>query len=69
MNNSILSFKENISNIEDLKSFYIEKLTLKNFRNHKNLNLNLKNSSILIYGGNGCGKTNVLEATLLWILR
>ena len=65
MNNSILSFKENISNIEDLKSFYIEKLTLKNFRNHKNLNLNLKNSSILIYGGNGCGKTNVLEAISL----
>ena len=65
MNNSILSFKENIFNIKDLKSFYIEKLTLKNFRNHKNLNLNLKNSSILIYGGNGCGKTNVLEAISL----
>ena len=65
MNNSILSFKKTISKIEDLKSFYIEKLTLKNFRNHKNLNLNLKNSSILIYGGNGCGKTNVLEAISL----
>ena len=52
MNNSILSFKENISNIEDLKSFYIEKLTLKNFRNHKNLNLHLKNSSILILSSN-----------------
>ena len=65
MNNSILSFKKTISNIEDLKSFYIQKLTLKNFRNHKNLNLNLKNSSILIYGGNGCGKTNVLEAISL----
>ena len=65
MNNSILSFKKTISNIEDLKSFYIEKLTLKNFRNHKNLNLNLKNSSILIYGGNGCGKTNILEAISL----
>ena len=65
MNNSILSFKENIFNIKDLKSFYIEKLTLKNFRNHKNLNLNLKNSPILIYGENGCGKTNVLEAISL----
>ncbi len=65
MNNSILSLKENIFNIKDLKSFYIEKLTLRNFRNHKNLNLNLKNSSILIYGGNGCGKTNVLEAISL----
>ena len=42
MNNNILSFKENISNKEDNKSFYIERLTLKNFRNHKNLNFNLK---------------------------
>ncbi len=65
MNNNILSFKENISNTEDNKSFYIERLTLNNFRNHKNLNFNLKNSSILIYGENGCGKTNVLEAISL----
>ena len=65
MNNNILRFKENISNIEDNKSFYIENLSLKNFRNHKNLNLNLNNSPILIYGGNGCGKTNVLEAISL----
>ena len=65
MNNNILRFKENISDIEDNKSFYIEKLSLKNFRNHKNLNLNLNNSSILIYGGNGCGKTNILEAISL----
>ena len=65
MNNNILSFKENISNMKDSKSFFIEKLILKNFRNHKNLKLNLKNSSILLYGGNGCGKTNVLEAISL----
>ena len=65
MNNNILSFKENISNMKDSKSFFIEKLILKNFRNHKNLKLNLKNSSILIYGGNGCGKTNILEAISL----
>ena len=57
MNNNILSFKENISKIKDAKSFYIKKISLKNFRNHKSLNLNLKNSSILIYGGNGSGKT------------
>ena len=65
MNNNILSFKENISKIKDAKSFYIKKISLKNFRNHKSLNLNLKNSSILIYGGNGSGKTNILEAISL----
>ena len=65
MNNNILSFKENFTNTKDSKSFYIKKISLKNFRNHKNLNLNLKNSSILIYGGNGSGKTNILEAISL----
>ena len=65
MNNNILSFKENISNIKNEKNFYIKKVSLKNFRNHINLNLNLKNSSILIYGENGSGKTNILEAISL----
>ena len=65
MNNNILSLKKSSINIESQKSFYIEKLSLKNFRNHENLNLNLENTSILIYGGNGCGKTNILEAISL----
>ena len=65
MNNNISSLGENVSNIEDNKNFYIKKLSLKNFRNHLNLDLNLKNSPVLIYGGNGCGKTNVLEAISL----
>ena len=65
MNNNILSFLENFSNIKDAKSFYIKKVSLKNFRNHTNLNLNLKNFSILIYGDNGSGKTNILEAISL----
>ena len=65
MNNNILSFKEKSFNIKDCKSFYIKKISLKNFRNHKNLNLILNNSSILIYGGNGSGKTNILEAISL----
>ena len=65
MNNNILNFKKNIYNKKDYKNFYIQKLTLKNFRNHGFLNLNLKNSSILIYGENGCGKTNILEAISL----
>ena len=65
MNNNILSFKDNIPDIKDAKTFYIKKVSLRNFRNHRNLNLNLKNSSILIYGGNGSGKTNILEAISL----
>ncbi len=65
MNNNILSFKDNIPDIKDAKTFYIKKVSLRNFRNHRNLNLNLKNSSILIYGGNGIGKTNILEAISL----
>ena len=56
MNNNILNFKKNIYYKKDYKNFYIQKLTLKNFRNHRVLNLNLQNSSILIYGENGCGK-------------
>ena len=65
MSNNILSFSENILNIKDAKNFYIKKVSLKNFRNHRSLNLNLKNSSVLIYGGNGSGKTNILEAISL----
>ena len=65
MNNNILNFKKNIYNKKENKNFFIQKLTLKNFRNHGILNLNLKNSSILIYGENGCGKTNILEAISL----
>ena len=65
MNNNILNFKKNIFNKKEYKNFYIQRLTLKNFRNHGILNLNLKNSSILIYGENGCGKTNILEAISL----
>ena len=43
MNNNILSLRENVFNIKDNKSFYFKKVSLKNFRNHRNLNLNLKN--------------------------
>ena len=54
------SDKKKISN-----NFYLKKLNLKKFRNHFNLNLVIPNSSILIYGENGCGKTNILEAISL----
>ncbi|MFL2830832.1 MAG: DNA replication/repair protein RecF [Candidatus Puniceispirillales bacterium] len=65
MNNNILNFKNDISSNENSNTFYIDKLNLKNFRNHIDLNLKIGNSSLLIYGGNGCGKTNILEAVSL----
>lgn len=40
----------------------IKKLYLKNFRNHEDLLLNFTNDVTFIYGDNGLGKTNVLEA-------
>ncbi len=40
----------------------ITKLKLVNFRNHSNFKLNAEGKSFIIYGANGSGKTNVLEA-------
>lgn len=40
----------------------LTKVSLLNFRNHQNLNLDLDASVVLISGANGQGKTNVLEA-------
>lgn len=40
----------------------IKKLYLKNFRNHEDLLINFKENITLIYGDNGLGKTNILEA-------
>lgn len=40
----------------------INKVTLKNYRNHKKLELDFGSNSILLLGPNGSGKTNVLEA-------
>ena len=65
MKNNILSIKKNINNNRYFNSFYLETLNLKNFRNHVNLSMKIPESSILIYGENGCGKTNILEAISL----
>ncbi|MDC1357039.1 DNA replication/repair protein RecF [Pseudomonadota bacterium] len=65
MNNNILSVKEIINNKEYPNYFYLETLNLKNFRNHASLSMKIPESSILIYGENGCGKTNILEAISL----
>lgn len=43
----------------------INKLVLKNFRNHNQLNWNLTKDPIVIIGKNGAGKTNILEAVSL----
>lgn len=40
----------------------IKKLYLKNFRNHENLLLSFDENITFIYGDNGLGKTNILEA-------
>ena len=40
----------------------IQKLQLKNFRNHVNLNIDFNTKTTLIVGNNGIGKTNILEA-------
>ena len=44
----------------------IEKVTLTNFRSHKNTNLLTPESNIVLFGENGSGKTNILEAISLF---
>ena len=44
---------------------YIEKIKLQNFRNYKELELNLNKNINIIYGDNAQGKTNILEAIFL----
>ncbi|AAW70717.1 DNA replication/repair protein RecF [Wolbachia endosymbiont of Brugia malayi] len=44
---------------------YIKKLKLSNFRNHLNFELDSDDSSVVIIGKNGIGKTNILEAISL----
>lgn len=40
----------------------IKRIELKNFRNHKKLDLNIDQQNVLIIGPNGSGKTNILES-------
>ena len=65
MKNNILNFRDEIQINDNSNKFYIKKLNLKNFRNHVDLSLNISKASLLLYGGNGCGKTNILEAISL----
>ena len=43
---------------------YIEKIKLQNFRNYKQLELNLNKNINIIYGNNAQGKTNILKTKL-----
>ena len=45
---------------------YIEKIKLTNFRNYKQLDLNLNKNINIIYGNNAQGKTNILESIFLY---
>ena len=47
-------------------SSVINQLTLENFRNHSKFDLNSIDSSVLIYGANGTGKTSILESISLF---
>lgn len=40
----------------------LEKLVLKNYRNYSNLQIEFQEGCNIIYGDNGCGKTNIVEA-------
>ena len=46
-------------------SVRIKRLFLSNYRNHKNLKINIEKQIVLLFGGNGSGKTNILEAISL----
>ncbi len=53
--------EDNLQNLTKLKSG-VERLTLTNFRNYESLRIEAKTAPIVIYGENGSGKTNILEA-------
>ena len=44
---------------------YIRSLTIKNFRSYKELNIKLDQNPIVLFGPNGSGKTNFIEAISL----
>jgi len=43
----------------------VESLSLKNYRNYKNLNLSFSDGTNIFYGNNAQGKTNILEAVYM----
>ena len=60
----------NVDNLNNYKkghknNMYVEKIKLQNFRNYKQLELNLNKNINIIYGNNAQGKTNILESIFL----
>ncbi len=51
----------NLHNLTKLKSG-VERLTLTDFRNYASLRIEADVAPVVLYGDNGCGKTNILEA-------
>ncbi len=51
-----------------MSDLVIRKISLNNFRNHENYNLNCDNKTTLILGENGRGKTSVLEAIYIALI-
>lgn len=45
-----------------MSALFLSHLTLSHFRSHKRANLDLDGRPVAIYGANGAGKTNILEA-------
>ena len=44
------------------KTLMLKEIALKNFRNYQNLSLKTNSDIVILYGNNGQGKTNFLEA-------
>ena len=49
-------------NVVNNKQSFIKQIKASYFRNYKNLELNLTSENIVLFGSNGVGKTNILEA-------
>ena len=44
------------------KKIFLNKLKIKNFRNHKSFEIDLKEQRAIVLGSNGIGKSNLLES-------
>ena len=57
----------NLADLTQLKSG-VERLTLTDFRNYQHLRFQAEIAPIVVYGENGSGKTNILEAITILAL-